>query len=93
MLKLFRLAQLEIDYLLKSQQEMVEKLAKAEERAKRLKRENKALREQFVRGHIASGGKMTGAAGEDATEEALEEGAQWGRELFRVCFFALLLNP
>jgi hypothetical protein len=88
MLKLFRLAQLELDYLLKSQQEMVEKLTKAEERAKRLKRENKALREQFIRGPTASSGKVAQtAAGEDATEKALEEGAQWGRELFRVCSY------
>jgi len=49
-LKLFRLAQFQIEYLLKSQQEMVVKVEKMEKLAKRYKKENKIIKEQFCYG-------------------------------------------
>lgn len=76
MLKLFRLAQLQIDYLLKTQQNLVQRVTKSEERAKRLKKENLAFRAQFCRGPPTDSGAIV--------EDVVPEGAQWGRELFRV---------
>uniref|UniRef100_A0A914HKB4 C2H2-type domain-containing protein n=1 Tax=Globodera rostochiensis TaxID=31243 RepID=A0A914HKB4_GLORO len=82
LLKLFRLAQLQIDYLLKTQQNMVERLEKAEKRASRYRKENRTLREAFFeRGgeerkrHVDIEGKKN--MDKNATS------AQWGHELFR----------
>lgn len=54
MVKLFRLAQLQIDYLLKTQQGLVERIEKTEQKCRRWRRENRAMREQFCRGQPSS---------------------------------------
>ncbi|CAK5040897.1 unnamed protein product [Meloidogyne enterolobii] len=83
-LKLFRLAQFQIEYLLKSQQEMVVKVEKMEKLAKRYKKENKIIKEQFCYGpnnEVENEGEKTG---EKKNKKNIEECSHWKRELFRV---------
>ncbi|KAL3080593.1 hypothetical protein niasHT_036539 [Heterodera trifolii] len=81
LLKLFRLAQLQIDYLLKSQQSLVERLARAENRASRYRKENRVLRDQFF-GNDAEN-RMRSSNGGDQKHEVKATDAQWGKELFK----------
>ncbi|KAL3085723.1 hypothetical protein niasHS_009664 [Heterodera schachtii] len=81
LLKLFRLAQLQIDYLLKSQQNLVGRLARAENHASRYRKENRVLRDQFF-GNDA-GNRTRSSNGGDQKHDGKAAGAQWGKELFK----------
>uniref|UniRef100_A0A1I8BK27 C2H2-type domain-containing protein n=1 Tax=Meloidogyne hapla TaxID=6305 RepID=A0A1I8BK27_MELHA len=84
-LKLFRLSQFQIEYLLKSQQELVEKLEKIEKLAKRYKKENKIIKEQFYYGPIEKNNDKNEKNEEDKNKKKknFEECKHWKRELFR----------
>ncbi|CAK5086663.1 unnamed protein product [Meloidogyne enterolobii] len=81
-LKLFRLAQFQIEYLLKSQQEMVVKVEKMEKLAKRYKKENKIIKKQFCYGPNNEI-ENEGETGEKKNKKNIEECSHWKRELFR----------
>ncbi|KAF7636058.1 C2H2-type domain-containing protein [Meloidogyne graminicola] len=77
-LKLFRLSQFQIEYLLKSQQELIKKIEKIEKLAKHYKKENKLIKKQFYYGPNKEKEK------EEEEEENIEECCKhWKRELFK----------